>query len=92
MSEEGLFITLSDEEGNEFELEILDEIEFEGKDYTILVPSNIDELSTEDPNYGLIILCKRTEDGEDFFDSIDDDDELERVYEYYESLLDEEEE
>lgn len=88
----GFFLTISDEDGNEFDLEILDEIEFEGQEYTIFVPANIDEMDVNDPDYGLIILKKREENGEEVFDSVDDDDELDRVYEYYQSILDEEEE
>ena len=88
----GLYLTISDEEGNEYELEILDDIEFDGQSYTVFVPANIDEMDVNDPDYGLIILKKREENGEEVFDSVDDDDELDRVYEYYQSLLDEEEE
>lgn len=84
-------ITVTDEEGNEFELELLDDIEFEGKEYSVLVPSNIDEMDSNDPDFGLIILARVIEDGEEVFVSVDDDAELDRVYEYYMSLEDEEE-
>ena len=84
-------ITVTDDEGNEFELELLDDIEFEGKEYSVLVPANIDEMDTSDPDFGLIILARVTEDGEEVFVSVDDDAELDRVYEYYISLEDEEE-
>lgn len=86
------YITIADEEGNEYELEILDDIEFEGSSYTVFVPADIDEMDVNDPDYGMIFLKKREENGEELYDSIDDDDELNRVYEYYQSLLDEEEE
>ena len=84
-------ITVTDDEGNEFELELLDDIEFEGKEYSVLVPANIDEMDTSDPDFGLIILARVIEDGEEVFVSVDDDAELDRVYEYYISLEDEEE-
>ena len=84
-------ITVTDDEGNEFELELLDDIEFEGKEYSVLVPANIDEMDTNDPDFGLIILARVIEDGEEVFVSVDDDAELDRVYEYYISLEDEEE-
>jgi uncharacterized protein YrzB (UPF0473 family) len=51
-------ITVTDEEGNEFELELLDDIEFEGKEYSVLVPSNIEEMDVNDPDYGLIMPAK----------------------------------
>ena len=88
----GDFITIADEEGNEFELEILDVLDVDGVSYTVFVPANIDEMDVNDPDYGLIFLRNREENGEEFFDSIGDDAELDRVYELYNQLLDAEEE
>lgn len=88
----GDFITIADEEGNEFELEILDVMDVDGVTYTVFVPADIDEMDVNDPDYGLIFLRNREENGEEFFDSIDDDAELERVYDLYNQLLDAEEE
>ena len=88
----GDFITIADEEGNEFELEILDVLDVDGVSYTVFVPANIDEMDVNDPDYGLIFLRNREENGEEFFDSIDDDAELDRVYKLYNQLLDAEEE
>ena len=88
----GDFITIADEEGNEFELEILDVLDVDGVSYTVFVPANIDEMDVNDPDYGLIFLRNREENGEEFFDSIDNDAELDRVYELYNQLLDAEEE
>ena len=85
-------ITVTDDEGNEFELELLDDIEFEGKEYSVLVPANIDEMDTQDPDFGLIILARVIENGEEIFVSVDDDDELDRVYNYYMELAEAEEE
>ena len=87
----GDYITIADEEGNEFELEILDVLEVDGVSYTVFVPADIEEMDVNDPDYGLIFLRNREENGEEFFDSIDDDAELERVYELYNQLLDAEE-
>lgn len=81
-------ITVTDEEGNEFELELLDDIEFEGKEYSVLVPANIEEMDVNDPDYGLIILARVIENGEEVFVSVDDDAELDRVYDYYMELAD----
>ena len=88
----GDFITIADEEGNEFELEILDVLDVDGVSYTVFVPANIDEMDVSDPDYGLIFLRNREENCEEFFDSIDDDADLDRVYELYNQLLDAEEE
>ena len=93
MNEEfgGDFITIADEEGNEFELELLDTIDLDGKSYSVFVPADIENMDVNDPDYGLIFLSNREENGEEFFDSIDDDDELNRVYEAYQAILDAEE-
>jgi hypothetical protein len=82
------FVTIVDDEGNQFELEHLNDIEFEGQTYAAFLPTDIDE---DDPDYGFIILKVMEEDGEELFGSVDDDEELERVYEYYmQTLFDEE--
>ena len=87
----GDYITIADEEGNEFELELLDTIELDGQSYSVFVPADIENMEVDDPYYGLIFLRNREENGEEFFDSIDDDDELDRVYQYYQELLEAEE-
>ena len=91
MNEEfgGDLITVTDEEGNEFELELVDSLEFEGSAYTVFVPADIDEMDPEDPDYGFVILKNIEENGEELYASVDDDDELDRVYEYYMEKLEE---
>jgi uncharacterized protein YrzB (UPF0473 family) len=93
MSEDfgGDLITIADEEGNEFELELLDVLDVDGVSYSVFVPANIEEMDVNDPDYGLIFLRNREENGEEFFDSVDDEEELNRVYELYNQLLDAEE-
>lgn len=83
------FITIEDDEGNEFELEHLGTVEFEGAEYMVFLPADMDE---DDPDYGFIILKVEEHAGEEQFVSVDDDAELERVYNYYmEQVFDEEE-
>ena len=87
MSEEfgGDFITIIDDDGQEFELEVLDSMDYKGESYTAFLPANMDE---NDPDYGLIILrVVQDENGEELFESIDDDDELQDVYEHFAVLL-----
>ncbi len=86
------YITVTDEDGNEYELELLDSIEFEGSSYTVFLPADIDTMSADDPDYGFIFLKNIVEDGEEILATVDDEDELNRVYEYYMSLMEEEEE
>ena len=87
----GDFITIADEDGNEFDLELLDTIDLNGESYSVFVPADIENMDVNDPDYGLIFLRNREENGEEFFDSIDDDDELDQVYEAYQAILDAEE-
>ena len=88
--EEGIFVDLTDEEGNNFKLEYVDELELDGSHYRVFLPTDIDE---EDPDYGLILLRVVTEGDEELLDSIDDEEELQRVYEAaMEQLFDDDEE
>lgn len=87
----GDLITIVDEEGNQYELELLDVLDLDGKSYSVFVPANIDEMDVNDPDYGLIFLRNREENGEEFFDSIDDEEEEQRVYESYQLILEAEE-
>ena len=84
------FITIEDDEGNEFELEHLGTVEYENEEYMVFLPADMDE---DDPDYGFIILKVVEVDGEEQFVSVDDDDELQRVYDYYmEQVFSEEDE
>ncbi len=86
------FITLTDDEGNEFELEYLDTVEYQNNKYMAFFPT-IEEGEDEDnEDYGLIILRCVPGDPDDMLESVDDEDELDAVYDLFmESLLDEEE-
>lgn len=75
------FVTIIDDEGNEFELELLDTIDYNGESFAAFLPTDMDE---EDPDYGLIILSVvNDENGDELFESIDDDDKLQEVYEMF---------
>ena len=84
------FITLTDEEGNEFELEHLGTLEREGKVYMAFVPADMDE---DDEDFGLILLQVINDNGEELLADIDDEDELNAVYDQFmEELFSEEDE
>ena len=88
--EEGYFVDLTDEEGNNFKLEIVGEVEYEGELYRVFLPTDMDE---EDPDYGFIILKSVMEGNEELLDSVDDEELLEKVYAIYmEEVFDDEEE
>ena len=94
MSEEfeASFISLTDDEGNEFELEYLDTIEYNGNVYMVFFPTMDEDADEDDEDYGLIILRCVPGDPDDMLESVDDDEELNAVYDLYMETLYEEEE
>ena len=79
------FITIVDDDGAEFELEVLDSMDYKGQTFLAFLPANMDE---EDPDYGIIILRSvLDENGDELFESIDDDEELQDVYEHFARIL-----
>ena len=50
------FITLTDEDGNDIELEYVDALEHEGQTYMAFFPAVEDEADEESEDYGLVIL------------------------------------
>ena len=67
------FITIVDDDGTEFELELLDTMDYKGQTFVAFLPADMDE---NDPDYGLVILRSVIENGEELFESVDDEDEL----------------
>lgn len=88
------FITLTDEDGQEIELEYVDALELDGQTYMAFFPTvgeDMDEEKAED--YGLVILKSVTENGEELLSTLDDEHELEKVYNLFmEQILADEEE
>ena len=78
--EEGVFVDITDEEGNNFRLEVAGEVEYDGQLYRVFLPTDMDE---EDPDYGLIFLKATQEGGEELLDTVDDDELLETLYDLY---------
>ena len=86
------FITLTDEDGNDIELEYVDALEHEGQTYMAFFPAVEDEADEEYEDYGLVILKSVTENGEELLSTLDDEAELEKIYELFmEQLLADEE-
>ena len=84
------YITINDDDGQEFELEVLDSMDYKDQTFVAFLPANMDE---NDPDYGIIILRSvLDENGDELFESIDDDDELQDVYEHFSVLLFDDEE
>lgn len=79
------FITIIDDDGQEFELEVLDSMDYNGESYVAFLPADMDE---DDPDYGMIILRSvLDENGDELFESIDDEEQLQDVYEHFMVLL-----
>ena len=84
------FVTIIDDDGNEFELELLDTIDYNGESFAAFLPTDMDE---DDPDYGLIILSVvNDENGDELFESSDDDDKLQQVYEMFMTIFEAEDE
>lgn len=95
MSEEfgPTFVTVTDEDGKEIELELVLPIEYNGQEYRVFLPAEVEgeELSEEDE--GFIILKIVEEDGEQLLSTCDSEEELTAVYDLaMEELFDEEDE
>lgn len=84
------FITIIDDEGSEIELEVLDRLDWEGASYMAFLPADMDE---EDPDFGMIILrVVEDENGEELFESVDEDELLETLHgQFIQRLFDGEE-
>ena len=77
------FITLTDDEGNEFVLEYVDALEKDGVTYMAFFPAVEDEADEESEDYGLVILKSVMENGEELLATVDDEAELDAVYELF---------
>lgn len=87
------FMTIVDEDGEEFELEILTTMEWQGSTYLAVIPAGMDE---EEESLEVSILKSVDEDGEPILTAIEDASELETVYnlimeQLYEEEADEDE-
>lgn len=91
MSEYGSdFMTIVDEDGTEFELEVLATLEYNGFSYLAVIPAA--DADDQEPDLEVSILKSVDEDGESILCAIEDDEELETVYNLIMDQLYEEEE
>ena len=74
------FITVTDEEGNDIELELVDALEHEGNTYMSFFPAVLEEGGEESEDYGMVILKSIEENGEELLSTLDTDEELEKIY------------
>lgn len=84
------FMTIVDEDGTEFELEVLTTLEYNGFSYLAVIPAA--DADDQEPDLEVSILKSVDEDGESILCAIEDDAELETVYNLIMDQLYEEEE
>ena len=86
------FITLTDDEGNNIDLEYVDALEYNGQTYMAFFPV-VEEGADEDADeYGLVILKSVMVDGEEMLSTLDSEEEAEKVYDLFmEQLMEDEE-
>lgn len=72
------FMTIADEDGQEYELEILTSLELDGFTYLAVIPAGLED---EDVPEISILKSMDDEDGEPILCAIEDPQELERVHE-----------
>ncbi len=81
------YMTIVDEDGTEYELEVLSSIEYNGFTYLAVTPAD----SEEEQDVEVSILKSVEEDGEPILCAIEDEQELQTVYDLImEQLYDEE--
>ena len=71
------FITITDEDGTEYELEVLSTLEYQGESYLAVVPAGD---SLEQFKLEVSILKSIEEDGEPIVCAVEDEAELQAVY------------
>ncbi len=71
------FMTIIDEDGTEYELEVLSTVEFNGFTYMAVIPAGSDEDAQPEVS---ILKSVEEEDGEPILCPPDSDEELETVY------------
>ncbi len=87
MADENQIIETIDENGNVIKFELFDIVEVDEQEYALLLPVDEEEESTE------VVLMRLSKEGEEYlFETIDDDEEFEKVAAYVESMEDEDEE
>ena len=93
MSEEfgPTFITITDEDDNEFVLEFVDALEVNGQMYQAFIPVETEGEELSEEEAGLVILKVIHADGEDLLSTLDSEEEADEVYEKFMEILFEDE-
>ena len=86
VEEENEIITLTDENGEDMDFEFLDQIDYEGKRYAVLLPP-IEDVEGEEENEDEEVLILQVEEGgndeAESYVFVDDDDILSSVFDIF---------
>ena len=84
-------VVLVDEDGGEVEFEHIDTIEMNGNEYVILLPLEEGESEDDEAADEVVILkIEHNAEGEDSFVSVEDESELNSVFEEFKQRMEEE--
>ena len=88
--DESVFCTLTDEDGKEIDFEIIGEAEIDGAIYYAMSPVG-EDTESEDGVVEYVLLKKSVdEEGEDVLVTVDDEDEFDKVANFFDDFLDDE--
>ena len=81
-------ISITDEDGVEYELEVLSSVEYQGTEYLALIPADADDDAEE---LEVSILKSVMDGGDPLLETVEDEQELETVYDLLmQSMFDDE--
>ncbi len=84
------FFTLTDEEGNEVEFELIDSVDYQGVTYYAMIPADAEGDSDDGFQEYVILKMEKDEDGEDMLVTLDDDEEFDNVADIFDDRFSEE--
>lgn len=87
-NEEIEIFTLTDEDGNEIDFEVIGDCEKNGQRYFAMIP--VDDADASDDVCEYVILKLAKDGDEEILVSVDDDDELDDVADYFDDLFSQE--
>ncbi len=86
---ENNYFTLTDEDGNEIDFEVIGQYEKNGEQYFAMIPAEEEE-GDESDILEYVILKLAKENGEEILVTVDDDDELDDIADYFDDLFSQE--
>ena len=89
-AEQENIITLTDEDGKEIDFEVIGDAEIDGVVYYAMTPAGAQENNEGIVEYVLLKLIE-DEDGDEVFVTVDDEDEFDKVANFFDDMFDSEE-